>query len=454
MIDCPDCQEPIQVIEHAGKWSGTVPEERRHDDAQLIRRLTSFPVLFAILGLLTLLGILSLMPGDAGQGERTASGRQSSQPEKPVPSVVGKGPSVAHDSTEHRFEDVQTPTARLEEIARLLEEFHSKHQRLPNGRLASEGNFEGPPNCSWIAELVWEMSEHQTAFSIEHPWSDPINDAFVRQRLQSFLNPQIAILVGEDRLPTTHFAGVAGVGEDAERLPVGHPRAGIFSPYRTTRLSEVSDGTSNTMLVVGVQEKLGSWARPGTATLRSFTQEPYVNGPDGLGTGEADSMSVLMADGSVRTISQATSPVIVRRMAAMADGLPLSLETPGDPLQMGLPENALETNEPKEGMADDPPIEPLLAADAPTIDIHRILAQRLISYRLETPTQLKTLLREFEELLGVPVDHSQLADESLQQELTLDLQDITIQQLLEAVAKQARLEIDVADHSIIFRPLR
>src|SRR5262249_21127427 len=116
-----------------------------------------------------------------------------------------------------------------------------------------------------------------------------------------------------------HFVGVAGVGSDAARLPASDPRAGIFSYDRATRWDDIRDGASNTWLVLGVRDHLGSWAAGGPSTVRGLTREPYVNGPDGFGTGQEDSMLVLMADGRVRTVSRQADPRILRSLAAMAD---------------------------------------------------------------------------------------------------------------------------------------
>ncbi len=66
-------------------------------------------------------------------------------------------------------------------------------------------------------------------------------------------------------IPATHFVGVAGVGDDAADLPVDHPRAGVFGNSRTTRLEDIHDGASNTLMVLGVTRDLGSWAAGGSA---------------------------------------------------------------------------------------------------------------------------------------------------------------------------------------------
>ena len=134
----------------------------------------------------------------------------------------------------------------------------------------------------------------------DRPWNAPQNEPFVRRRLTMFQNPAISELTGADGYPASHFVGVAGVGADAARLDHRSARAGIFSNDRRTRLEDIRDGAGNTLLVLGVRDQLGSWGAGGPATVRGLTSEPYLNGPDGFGTGADDAMSALMADGGVR----------------------------------------------------------------------------------------------------------------------------------------------------------
>ena len=117
----------------------------------------------------------------------------------------------------------------------------------------------------------------------------------------------------------THYVGMAGVGEDAAKLPLGHERAGIFGYDRKTRLRDISDGTSNTIMMTETTDTDIPWAQGGR-TLKSLTQEPYINGPDGIGSRFTGGCNVLFADGSVRFISENIDAETMRRLSAMADG--------------------------------------------------------------------------------------------------------------------------------------
>ena len=123
-----------------------------------------------------------------------------------------------------------------------------------------------------------------------------------------------------DGYPVTHYVGVAGVGEDAARLPAGDARAGMFGYGRQTRQQDLLRGGANTIAVLGVQGRCGPWAEGGTATVRPLTQRPYVNGPDGFGSGQAHGMVAGMADGSARFLSDKIAPELLDQLAAVRGG--------------------------------------------------------------------------------------------------------------------------------------
>ena len=113
--------------------------------------------------------------------------------------------------------------------------------------------------------------------------------------------------------------GIGGVGEDAPKGPVHGENAGIFSYDRKTRIRDITDGTSNTAMVAETSDTGTPWAA-GSKTIRALTQEPYINGPDGIGGPSVGGCNVLFADGSVRFISENIDPEVMRRLAAMRDG--------------------------------------------------------------------------------------------------------------------------------------
>jgi hypothetical protein len=127
--------------------------------------------------------------------------------------------------------------------------------------------------------------------------------------------------------PLAHYVGVAGVGEDAATLPLGHPRSGVFGYDRRTKLKgDVPDGLSNTLLVIETSHNPGHWAYGGRPTVRSFEQDPlyigpgrafggFHNGPPVLWGERTHNCVVAMADGSYRIFTNHTGPEVLEALA-------------------------------------------------------------------------------------------------------------------------------------------
>jgi hypothetical protein len=369
---------------------------------------------------------------------------------------------------------------RLTALGRRIAEYRVKKghfpSRAPGDRLASNERL------SWLAELLATVLQpDRPAPAWSESWRSQSNERFVRQGIPEFLNPSVDRLTGADGYPTTHFAGVAGVGADAADLPIGHPRAGIFGNNRPTRMQDIRDGASNTLMVVGVTGDLGSWAAAGKPTTRALTREPYVNGPDGIGTGSPDRMLVLKADGSVQEFSAKTDPRILRRMAAMADGLPLDPKVPGEPgdktptptvdqltdlVKKVQPVSPAQKALDGIAKAPDPIPSPaskvppraakksVVAPPAPAkkVDVAAALGQRVIRSEQIKPVPLRDVLNLLEELATVPIrgDRHEIADldELLQTPITWELENTSVAAILDTVLAPARLTYQVHSDSI------
>jgi Alpha-aminoadipate carrier protein LysW-like, globular domain/Protein of unknown function (DUF1559) len=401
----------------------------------------------AVMATATIVGMILVRNANrSDDGEsRTATNSDDDSPTAVGPDQPAMKKAANNDPWLAEQEDVAT---RLSRIGQLLAAYRKKHGSLPPGTFPAE-RLDPEQRLSWLALLAAESKPFGTRSpQWRLPWNDAANEPFARQRIHLFRNPRLGNQPGADGLPPTHFVGVAGVGADGPRLPADHPRAGIFAYNRVTRRQDIRDGLGNTMMVAGAQNHIGGWAAGGRGTIRPFTKTPYVNGPDGFGTGHGDRMLVLMADGSVREVSRKTSPVVVRRMAAMNDGFPLDPKVPGDPLDLPskkkrIPPVAVKKKKPEFSQPPAVAVKPLhVRIGLPLVDVGAALSQPILRFEY-TRVPLKTVLAEFEEIAGVPlrIDAKIARGDSspLNRPVTVKLEKTTLGAILKTILADAGL---------------
>ena len=152
-----------------------------------------------------------------------------------------------------------------------------------------------------------------------------LNPADDRKRWQGYPYQNYAL---------THFVGMSGV-EDARnvvaaKLPRSDPRAGVFSYDTIATPAEITDGTSNTIMVLGGGELASPWIMGGGATVRG-AREPYFDKVTGFGSKGTSGVTVLMADGSVRVVSSNINPAVFRAICTIHGGEKIDLATDAPP---------------------------------------------------------------------------------------------------------------------------
>lgn len=463
-IECPDCGRKVLIQETAHGLAGvaaatgpSLPPRQESRVLQRSARRTFLTVWIVVVVGLLISGLLSISLLHRTDPPEPVSGSLpfSEQAVETVPAPAVESPLDSPATMPVEVEVAPpAPTdpvqARLLAISRMLADHVREYQTYPLQQ-AGKDNVER----SWISRLAeWQLPAVHAQWT--HNWNARANDEFVRRRFSAFENPLVSQKSGDDNYPATHFVGISGVGVDAAELPRHHPRAGIFSSQRQTTPADVTDGLSNTLLLAGVESKLGSWARPGSATIRSFTREPYLHGPDGFGTGQADSMLVLMADGNVKTLSTKTDPLVIRRMAAMADGLALDAAAEaGDPvtMQARLPADKFPGG--AIASVSDAPIlvelapEPL-ESELSVPDMTSRLEQKIALFEQVKPAPLRNILFDLQELAGVPVDASLLKEEVLQRSVSVTLRNTTVGEIFQQVGRSAGVSCIVRQSDIQF----
>ena len=166
---------------------------------------------------------------------------------------------------------------------------------------------------SWMCNLLPHLGHQELydKFDFNRPWTRDPNLTHTRVVVPEFLNPadnrQVWTGQAYRGLGLTHFVGVSGVedsrNEVAAKLPRSDPRAGVFGYDEVAKMSDITDGTSQTVMMIGSGEFANPWVQGGGATVRG-ARKPYFDKLTG-------------SDGSTRFISGDIDPTVFRSMCTI-----------------------------------------------------------------------------------------------------------------------------------------
>lgn len=207
--------------------------------------------------------------------------------------------------------------SNMKQIMLAMHNYHDVYQYFPVGTI--EDSAEDPDDrLSWLVSILPFADQARLYEQIDRKsaWDSDVNSEWTEFNLDVLMNP-----ADPDRGEgATHYIGMAGIGKDAAELKVNHPRAGMFGYDRQTRMRDIRDGTSNTIAITEASADIGPWAKGGRSTIRGLTEEPYINGPDGIGGPFPGGMNAGLADGSVRFISENIDPDVFKALITINGG--------------------------------------------------------------------------------------------------------------------------------------
>jgi hypothetical protein len=365
-------------------------------------------------------------------------------------------------------------SSRLAAARVLDEEHHRKLLEALDGFAKAEHGFPAgaggatlfapEDRLSWIATLLpyYGHLDWHGELSFGRPWNEALNARVTRRPLDLVVNPALGPGQTKAGFPVTHYVGLAGLGADAGKFEAGNPRAGLFGNNRRTSREQIGDGASQTIAIMGVSGKLGAWAAGGEATVRPLTAQPYINGPDGFGSGQPNGMLVGMADGSVRFISNQIDPAVLERMATVNGG-ESGLELPLDPERVaGRDAEARPADIADGDGGDDGAEEPMAKPVKPRPAVRRhVKPDAEVTARLADPipsiefdkVPLADVLRMLSDFstLEISLDVEALAETGVKPEVkvTLRLKNTSVGGVLDAALAEHKLVHVVADGQVL-----
>lgn len=165
-------------------------------------------------------------------------------------------------------------TSNLKQIALAMHNYHDANGAFPPAYTVDEN---GKPLHSWRVLILPYLEEQllYEEFNLEEPWDSPQNMAAAAQ------------------LPRVYQCPATATGALVTPYVVVNEPGAIFDGDQATAIRQITDGTSNTLLVIEYSLSDILWHEPRDVTL---TEMPVPTGdhPDGA--------NAALADGSVRSL--------------------------------------------------------------------------------------------------------------------------------------------------------
>ncbi|MBI2478819.1 MAG: DUF1559 domain-containing protein [Planctomycetia bacterium] len=140
-------------------------------------------------------------------------------------------------------------------------------------------------------------------FHLDEPWDSAHNSKLIEAMPEVFRNP----------------SSNAAPDLASYLVPVGE--GSIFAGTEGTSIRNITDGTSNTIMVLEVNHDASViWTKP--EDLNYDVERPFTD----LGKAHPGGFLVSLADGSVRFISATIDKELFLRLLMMADGQPVRLD--------------------------------------------------------------------------------------------------------------------------------
>ncbi len=181
----------------------------------------------------------------------------------------------------------------LKQIGIALHNYHDVHGAFPPAAVYDK---DGKAILSWRVLILpyVEQDNLYRKFKLNEPWDGPNN-----KKLLALMPRTYAMAEREGPKGSTFYQVFAGPGA-------------IFEGKRGTRLTDVSDGTSNTLLVVEAAKAV-PWSKPEDLPYAAGSPVPQVGGRDG-------SFNAGFADGSVRRFTKRPKDVVFHALITRAGG--------------------------------------------------------------------------------------------------------------------------------------
>jgi prepilin-type processing-associated H-X9-DG protein len=209
----------------------------------------------------------------------------------------------------------------MKQMGLALHNYHDVFNSFPRGTIENEDLENPEERLSWMVEILPYMDQAAVYNNIDRALGSQAqeNQESLTVAIPQYLNPSQTVRIAGG-LGESDYVGIAGIGEEELTGEEVTAKSGVFGYNRQIGIRDITDGTSNTMMVIDVSKNMGPWGAGGPSTIRALTKAPYINGPDGLGGTHRGGGMVLFADGSVRFISEEVDDEVMEGISTIQGG--------------------------------------------------------------------------------------------------------------------------------------
>ncbi len=181
-------------------------------------------------------------------------------------------------------------------MALAMHNYHSARDAFPKPAITDK---DGKPLLSWRVALLPYMDQQAlyNKFKLDEPWDSPHNKPLLDEMPEVFSCPSA---------PADSPTG------SRYRVFVGN--GALFEDKRTTGVRDVTDGTSNTIMVVETRDTV-PWTKPD-----DLAYDPQKPAPFGAGSFHPGGYNTLFADGSVRFLKDTINLQVLKALITRAGG--------------------------------------------------------------------------------------------------------------------------------------
>jgi len=187
----------------------------------------------------------------------------------------------------------------LKQIGLAMHNYHDVYSMFPPGGIYTKND---EPYNAWMTSLLpfVEQANLYSQIDVNQPWTAPKNQPIFQSVIPAFLNPNIGPEVSKvvGGFGASHYAG----------------NSQVLKNNGSVSFNKMTDGTSNTILAGEVSGGFMAWGDPEN---RRDPANGLGTAPNQFGGPAAQrGVQMLLADGSVRFISENINPQTLKALAS------------------------------------------------------------------------------------------------------------------------------------------